>query len=61
MIAVFVLGIILSELVQNTITVGKEKKLHGKTYLRNALKEKMRKTNPWKPGFRKKHSFVHDS
>ena len=61
MIAVFVLGIILSELVQNTITVGKEKKLHVKTYLRNALKEKMRKTNPWKPGFRKKHSFVHDS
>ena len=39
----------------------RKEKLHGKTYLRNALKEKLRKTNPWKPGFRKKHSFVHDS
>lgn len=43
MIAVIVLDIILSELVQNTITIEKEEKLHGKTYLRNGLKEKLRK------------------
>ena len=47
MIAVIVLDIILSELIKNTITIGKERKLQGKTFLRNALKEKLRrKTNP---------------